>query len=314
MSKIGNIMNSYGNSFEVAIANTYSYNVMNAIKLPPNTFIVASPFSNNVDNGTYSLILTDSYGVPARITYCISEGNGLVYDDVLSIHIDKSTIKETNGSLKADIHEMFDHTVNLDKNPKPDVDYLNKISAKKHGVAKVDGSTIKSDNGEIYVETSSLDVASSGMKGILIGDGSKIMTSKGKMNLNVDNINHCDKSTYGVLKAENNSINISNGDISLNDKYFIGDSNIGLVKNDNNSITSTNGIFGINLSNFQKANASTAGTVKLGNEFVLNQNGQYSVNSFVDYANDINSMQNRIDSLNERIDNLADAINVELIV
>ena len=101
MSKLGNIKESYGKQYSIATANAASYIVMNGSNLPKNSIIISSPIDNeNEDMGTYSLIGVDNEGFPARLTYTIKEGNGIVTDnDILKIDIDDNTIKEDKNIL-----------------------------------------------------------------------------------------------------------------------------------------------------------------------------------------------------------------------
>ena len=94
MSKLGYISNSYGKQFNISVANTYSYNVLNGSNLPVNSIIIASNVNeNNNDTGSYSLIATDSVGSPVRLTYTIKEGNGLYYhSDKELVHISRNCV------------------------------------------------------------------------------------------------------------------------------------------------------------------------------------------------------------------------------
>ena len=107
MTSLGNIYSSYGKSFSVAVANTYSNVVLSSNNLPENTIIIASNVDDNYeDTGSYSLIVTDNYGSPIRLTYTISEGNGLYYsdkEDAISLNIDNDTIIYSYSGLKFNI-------------------------------------------------------------------------------------------------------------------------------------------------------------------------------------------------------------------
>ncbi len=82
MTKLSDIKNIYGKQFSVAIANTYSYNVLKASNLPKNTIIITAPFDSYTykDIDASSILITDSYGYCSRITYAIKQGNGLYAD------------------------------------------------------------------------------------------------------------------------------------------------------------------------------------------------------------------------------------------
>lgn len=307
MSKIGYIQNSYGSSFNVAIANTYSTNVLNSIKLPANTFIIAAPFDNEEqsDLGTYSLILTDSYGTPVRITYCIKEGNGFYNDDEhLYLHLDNSTLLETNDMLNVNLQNIIlDDSLKI-KNGKisVNIDSIGRTSNSEIGTIKVDGKTIKSDGGEIYVETSKLDFTNSSLYGIGIGDGVTLKTVQGKLSVKEYGLVHGTNSTYGFVKGDTTSIISNNGVLSLNQSYFINDSYIGIVKPDNITIKSTNGTLSIKQEGITKASSSNAGVVSLGSEFFTNANGQTSVSIQSNAAIDIDAIKQRIDNIHGRLD------------
>ena len=162
MSKLNDIYNSYGKTFGIAIANTYSYNVMNASGLPKNTLIVAAPNDSN----NCSLLITDYNGEPVRLTYNIISSNGLV-DNNGSISLETNSIfyENESGQLSIDIENLVDNTTIKDINGKFTVDTqeLAKASSTTYGVTKIDGATILSDDGKIYVNTQKLDKSKNSM-------------------------------------------------------------------------------------------------------------------------------------------------------
>ena len=114
MSQLGYIYNSYGTQFNIAVANTYAFNILNSnSNLPTNTIIISAPYDNK-DIGSYSLLATDNDGNPVRLTYTIQEGNGLNYkDDHLEINIDNDTIIEKENGLKVNLQNIIDNKSNI---------------------------------------------------------------------------------------------------------------------------------------------------------------------------------------------------------
>ena len=241
MSKLGYIKNSYGESFSVSIANTYSFNVLynSNTSLPHNSIIVSSNVDdNNEDTGTYSLIITDNYGSPVRLTYTIEEGNGLYYsveDDHLSLNIDNDTIiynKETGLSINLENHIPSIFSIENDDRIYINEDKLPVSSKNTLGITYIDEKTILSDDGNIYVNTSNLIYANNSTNeyGIVIGDGETIFIDNGKINLNVNSLSLASNSTFGLSKGDEHTIHSTDGVLSVitenlekatNDKYGI---------------------------------------------------------------------------------------------
>lgn len=314
MSQIGNIYNSYGHEFNIAIANTSSDNLMNAQYLPANTLIVAAEVDteSNEDIGKYSLVVTGYDGVPARLTYCIKEGNGLHYENgCMTLAIDNDTLSENAyGFLSANPELLtYDWSISyIDGRLCIDVEGLPRASANSFGVAKVDGFTIKSDYGVTTVDTSSLDMSADGIPGICIGDGITIVAHGGSLDANVDNFAKCTNSSFGVAKADNASIMSSYGSLSLDLAYFNDLNYPGLANVDMTTMKVSNGVISIDAEGLHKASASTHGTVKLGNEFGINDNGQAFVKDPIEVSSYVSSLENRISSINAELDAIEEEI------
>ena len=310
MSRINNIKTSYGNSFEIAVANTYSYNVMNATSLLSNSIIFSSPKDNDGnDIGAFSIMCTDNDGNPVRITYAVVEGNGLYADnDKLKLNLDKSLQENLNGELSLKLENIVDNTFSVDsKKIKLNIDSFPKASKTKLGIVKPDNLTIKANNGKINVDTSNLDLADNSIQGICIGDNITIKTINGNVELISNGLEKCSNTTYGVLKPDNVSIVSDNGTLSMNTAYLKNDDFGSLCKIDD-SLVSDEGTISININSLQKATYSTPGIVSLGNEFVVNQNGQVTLHAQSNLDSNINDLQSRIDSLDNRLTVIENAV------
>lgn len=312
MSQLGNITQSYGSSFEIAIANTTSENVINASILPPNTIIIAAPQTDNEDAGTFSMIVTDANKTPSRLTYNISLGNGITaYNDQLMLNIDDNVLLETSNDLDIDIIKLSYNSSIAKKNNKLSIsiDGMPKVSSKKQGVFKIDNFTIKSNNGTLYVDTNSLDLASSNSSGICIGDKKTIYASNGELNIINSGLDKCSSTKYGLAKTDGTSIVSVSGSLSISESYLISDTDYSLVKTDNNTIISSNGILSVNQNGLTKASTSTYGVVSVGNEFTINSNGQLVLNETANVNTYIVDLQNRIDNINSQLDDIENELN-----
>lgn len=280
MSRLNNIQSSYGKSFSFAIANTYSYNVMNASKLPASTMIVSSQLDNAYEDlGQHSVIVTDIDGNPVRLTYDITEGNGLKFtNDSLSISIDKRTIIEKDKKLQATFSRIIDNSTIKAFNDKIYVnkDNLEKTSSNNFGLAKVDGKTIKSDNGEIYVETEKLDHASNTLAGIIKPDNRTIISSNGVLSIVPNELTRGTNLTYGTVKVDGTTIISDNGTLHVTHDSLknLDNSGLRLVKADNDTLVQNNGIISVNENAIPYASQFSKGKVKIDDsQFYVDGNG-----------------------------------------
>ena len=271
MSKLGYIKESYGKSFTSAIANTYSFNVLGSAEgLPRNTFIVASNIDENgYDTGTYSLLITDPYGNPVRLTYTLQEGNGFYYSselDGIKLSLDKDTlIYSLDEGITLNIQNHLSDIFSIDgNNIYINEDKLPISDANTLGIGAVDNNTIISDNGFIYVNTSGLKYAnnSTNQYGIAIGDGDTINVDNGKISLNISSLHLASDTEYGLSKGDEHTIHSTNGTLSVvtenldkavSDKYGISKADgETVIVNDDKTIT-------VNESNLTKATSDTYG-------------------------------------------------------
>ena len=70
MSQLGNIKESFGKSFSIAVANTSSANISYNANLPKNTIIVSAQHNEeNEDIVGTALFVTDNTGAPILELY-----------------------------------------------------------------------------------------------------------------------------------------------------------------------------------------------------------------------------------------------------
>ena len=275
MSKLGYIDNSYGKQIKVAIANTYGSYVLSGSNLPVNTIIVSSPIDDeNNDIGTYSLFITDSLSNPIRLTYSISEGNGLNYSketDSLKLNIDNDTIIESNNKLSVNIKNIIDNNTIQYTNNKINVniDNLNKLTDNQRGLFKIDEKTIKSDEGKLYIDTENLRyVNQNTSNGICIGDGKTIFSNQGILSVNQTNLTVANEQEFGIVSGNSNNIKCEDGTISVVTSTLdkCNSNNGGIVKVDNLTITlNENHELHINTNNLNKLSSSNSGVFKYDN-------------------------------------------------
>lgn len=314
MSQLGNIRNSYGKPFIVAVANADVNTVMNATGLPKNAMIISSPYnkSNGEDIGTPALVITDSEGTPIILTKTIVPVNGLrAIGDVMRLDIDNNSIKvNENGALYIDLSDVFASIgFGRDNDGKLTIvtNDLQKASASKFGVVKLDGRTIKLQNGAIYVDTAAIDVAVIGIPGIVKGDNKTIKVVRGIPKVQTESLDKCSSSSFGVLRPDNATIVANDGILSIREQSMIDDTKRGLVKPDNMTITATNGTLSVNTQEFPKASTTQFGVVKTSSNIVSN-NGVVSVKDYDIASGKITSMQSRITAATEAIDSLEETI------
>ena len=318
MSKLGYIQSSYGKQFNIAISNTYTYNVLGGSNLPSNTLIVSSPVDDEGnDTGTYSISVTDYTGTPVRLTYTIIEGNGLKYsDDSISLNIDNASIIENEtGELSANLSYLIDnYTIKLnDNNVYIDLDNLNKISSSGVGLFKIDEKTIKSNEGSLYVDTSNLNYANEGISsGIVIGDGVTVNSDNGILSINQDNIQKSSPDSFGVVKVDNQTLNINEGVISVNtsnlDKCSY--SNYGVIKIDSSSIVlNTKNELSVNTSNLDKVSSTNSGVFKYDPNTFEISNDKLSVKGNSYFIKTINDIEENLPLIKQKINEIDTLLN-----
>ena len=312
MSKLGYIQESFGKQFNIAISNTYGYNVLGGNNLPSNTLIISSPVDeDNNDIGTYSLLVTDYLGTPIRLSYTIQEGNGLIYNnDSIELVIDNDTIVENNNQLSAYLFSLVDNDTIIVNEDKLDInlDNLNKISEDNRGLFKIDEKTIKSNEGELYVDTSSLNYANKNINsGIVIGDGLTINSENGILSVIQDSIYKSSKDNFGVVKGGNDTLNIENGVISVNTENLSKSNEIeyGIVKPDNITIgLNEKQELVINTQNLEKVSYTNGGIFKYDPEIFEINNDKLSIKNINKINEKLSNIKQNIDNLKLKIDDL----------
>lgn len=319
MAKLGYIYNSYGKQFNIAIANTFSYNVLNGGNLPKNSLIISSPYDDEVgDLGLYSLIATDYEGNAVRLSYCISEGNGLVYDnenDCISLNIDEKSIIDTKDGLKFDITYFIDNnTIKIEDDKICVNTYALPIASNtSFGVAKIDDDTIKTSNGKIYVNTTALDSADNGsyVYGIGRGDEKTIDTNYGKFRAVTENLGKANGETKGIAKADNFTTYIEDSKLKVDiSKLERGISNkYGIVKGDEETIKIQNEMLTAITENLQKSSESNFGISKIdGKSIKLNSEGAIYMDSYDTLINKIDEYRELKQNYDAKINDIREEI------
>lgn len=324
MSRLGDIYNSYGAKFSVALANTYSYNVANAALLPKNTIILASPYdvSINEDLGNVSMFVTDNDGTPVRLTYSISQENGLyVENDTIKMHLGDFLKENENNEISLDVENLIDNdTLVLDNGIiECKSKTLRTASRTQTGVFKIDNSTIKlSNNNQIYVDTQSLDLANNGSNspGILYSDSDEISISNGVVSI-TDDLRKCDSSTYGVCKTDGISIKSYSGVLSASIDGFNEASNndFGICNADNRTTYIDNdNVIHANFDSLNDVLVKPDGTTLDVNNGVLYVKVQNSINnSLLLMSSKISDLDLKISNLEERLRNATPVVRTQSI-
>ena len=280
MSSLGYIQNSYGKSINIAVANTYSYNVLSSGNLPDNTIIISSPLDeNNDDRGIFSVSMTDSSGQPVRLTYTLQEGPGMRYsNDSIKVEIDDFTIVENNKELLANVDNLIDNdTIYYNDKIKLNVNNLDKANKNISGVFKIDDDTVKIADDKLYVNTSNLKYANSdtNIPGIFIGDDKYITVNQGVISINQDMIDKANKESFGIVRGNNSTISINNGQINvITENLNKSDKdNAGIIMPDNKTIVlNENDELKVDISNLNKTSNIKAGVFKYDpNTFILDK-------------------------------------------
>lgn len=313
MSKLGNIYLSYGKQFNIAVANTYSDIVLSGSNLPSNTIIISSPLDDEEnDAGSYSLLITDSYGTPIRLSYNIKSGNGLTIDgDTLYLSIDNENIKSSDNNIYIDLQSLGNNFINTTNNIlSVNNDSIDRISDSVRGVCTVDDRSIKIDEGTIYINTDNLQYSdnSTSQYGIVVSSTNSFRIDNGVISLNQDNLPKSSNSTYGVCKANSNEVDIDSDSIlSINTSNLEKASKdlFGIIKNDNNKILSNNGVLSVNTSNLNAATSDRVGIISIDNNTIkLNSNGQITVSEYDTIKQDLDNLYSYISTDLEELNSI----------
>ena len=313
MSKLGNIYLSYGKQFNIAIANTYSNIVLTGSNLPVNTIIISSNIDeDNNDTGSYSLLVSDSYGTPIRLTYNITPGNGLNIDgDILKLNIDNDTIKDDGNGIYIDLSKFENNFINLNDNRfSINNNSIDIISNTDRGVCKCDNKTINIDEGIIYINTDNLEYSNNSTEqyGIFISSDDSLNINNGIISIVQDNLPKSSDTNYGICKVDSETIDIDdNSSLKVNTEN-LKKSNLndfGIIKTDGNKILSDNGVLKVNTYNLNIADENNFGIIKIDNDTIkLNESGQITSKKFKSISNDINKLYDNISNDLNELENL----------
>ena len=312
MSNLGNIKLSYGKQFNIAIANTYSNIVLAGSNLPANTIIISSNIDDNLnDTGSYSMLATDNFGNPVRLTYCIKQGNGLTTDeenkDVLILKLDNSTLKNNQGIHidLSSINENNIHTVNNKLTVNNDL--IQTASTLDRGIFAIDGKTVLLDD-VLYVNTDNLNYANNETLsyGIIKTTDDIVTLNNGVISIDETAIPHADNSEFGFAKGDESTTYIVDNMIQVNTDGLekANENEFGIISVDNEKIITDEGILSVKTENLSKATPSSKGIISIdGKSIKLNSLNQISINKYDTMMNGLNNLvediDNEINSLEE---------------
>lgn len=312
MSKIGYVTAQYGKQFNIAVANTYSYNILNGSNLPGGSFIISSNVDDNGnDTGSYALFVTDINGVPVRLTYTISQGNGLYYDDKkdsLKLNLDNDTLVADNNGIKFNIENHLSNDFVLEGNKiYVNTNNIPDASATVPGISSIDGRTIKTTNGQLYIDTDELQHSDTDSEtfGTTIGDGRTIYVENGHASLIVDSFTHASNDTWGVVTGDNRTVNIEDGTVSVVTKNLdiATENNLGISKPDTSTIVfDDDGNITVDENNFTIATSTKYGLASIDTQTLNVENSVISVKGYDEIVSKINELDNESTIYKNKID------------
>ena len=316
MSKIGYVFAQYGKQFNVAVANTYSYNILKGSNLPGGSFIISSNVDENGnDTGSYALFVTDANGNPVRLTYTIGQGNGLYYDDAndsLKLNIDNDTIVADENGLKFNIEKHLSNDFTIEGNKvSVNMNNIPDASTTTPGVSFIDGRTIKTSDGLLYVDTDELlhSDTESGTYGTAIGDGRTIYVENGEATLLVDSFTHADNDSWGVATSDNRTIEINEGTVSVVTRNLdiASENNLGISKPDVSTIVfDADGSITVNEDNLATATPANYGLASIDTQTLTSENSTISVKGYDEIIAKINELENEANNYNNKVTEYVD--------
>jgi len=311
MSKLGDIQNSYGKTFAIAVANASVKTIMDAATLPNNTLIISAQQNNEgVDTDTSCLIITDNEGTPVRLTYQFIPGNGIVVDNnYIYIGIDNKTIfEDTNGRLSVNCSKFVDDKtikVNTNKKLYIDINNLGIATENSLGLVKIDGETVNINmDGQLYVNTNNLLHASYDTAGIARGDNTTIITNDGTLSVNTENLAKATKDIPGIIKPDNDTIIINESSLHIvtANLQHATETQFGIGTGDGKTIITKDGVINVNEAGLAKCNNTLTGVVKLDNNTLKIDNNiaslanpnLYTDNYYTDLLKELDNIYNRV--------------------
>lgn len=307
MTRIGYIEQSYGEEITVAIANTYGNVVLKNKQLPQNTLIIAAkPNKYGYDEGSYSMIMTDSDGNGARLTYTIGVNNGLLplsgSTDSIGIVLDNKTIHAVNNVIKVNSSNIIDNTSLTLQSGSIGID-VDKISGKK-GTIRIDNDTIKISDDKIYVDTVSLNHATNSQHGVAKSDNDTIDIENGVISVNTYNLTKATAYEFGIAKPDGKSIILSDDKIKVNTNIKSTSSKFGFVKCDGTTLLSTNGVISINKDRIPKSSNNSFGIAKFDKDQFNIVNGEVSVKNYKNTVDSIIQCESKISEIEDFLNSL----------
>ena len=311
MIGISNISGCVGNNLNFAITDTNGSVLMNSNELPQNTLFISAPQNEaGMDNGIYSIFITDSNNNIARLSYTIIPGNGLILDkvnsDVLYFNIDNNTLVEKNNKLDINLNNIIDNNTIVNKKGKLSVTINNLpiATVDKAGVVSIDDDTIKYNNEEFYVNVNELTKATNTSPGIIKGDSNTIVINNGVISVNTNNLNKSTENKHGIIAIDNRTITavcgvigIKTENIKLTSEY-----DYGISQPDNNTIILNNNNQ-YEVGNLPYASQTTYGVVKTNNT-IDSKCGVIGVHNYNFFKESIVTLKNKIDEYNNIINKL----------
>lgn len=316
MSSLGNIRLSYGKQFNIAIANTYSNIVLAGSNLPANAIIISSNIDESLqDTGSYSIIATDNYGSPVRLTYCIKQGNGLITDDenkdVIILNIDNSTIKNIQGGLHIDLSSINENDIHVNDNKlEVNNDLIDIAATTNRGILAIDGKTIMVDD-TLFINTDNLKYSNNETLsyGIISSSDNIMKIDNGIISVEESNIPHAGEDSIGIATADDRTLTLSENMFNVNTDLLdkAKDDEFGIISVDDNKIKSDKGILYVNTDNLKKATVSEKGIVSVDGHSIKSD-GESKI-SVINYDEMLNSLEKLINNINDEYKSLDDIKN-----
>lgn len=320
MTQNNNIESTYGKPFSVSIANAAADVVMNAEGLPKSTIIVSTEYNETTmqDIGSQSLIMTDPNGQPFMLTYNIIETNGLhntKNPNAIKLDIDGVTLQTNEqGQLTFGLGSLVDNSVfskslnSLNVNSQA----IERATSTRYGVVRLDGRTIKEQNGKIYVDTSALDLATQNTDGIVTGDDNTIKTKHGVLSVDTQKLQKASDANYGVAKVDGTTLISNEGVVSVDMNAVSAlstSSGEKTLKADGTSVVSSNGVLSIDTAKLTKASSTNYGVAQIDpSTLYVDNNGSLRVKNYSSIVENINEYETTINELVDRITYLQNTI------
>lgn len=313
MSQLGNINSSYGHQFDIAVANTFAYNIEGALGLPENNMIISAPVDeNNEDLGYSNILFTDANGEAVRFTYSINPTNIHIDGDNVSVETSDVFDTDENG-LYVDMNRIVDNnTITYSGKLRVETSHLTKASTTHYGVGKIDENTLKVGiDGSLYVNTQALDKATNSSLGIVTSDNDTIDIIDGVVSVVTKNLVKGTEKEYGVIAPNGKTIISKDGtlyvnteslDVASRDRY-------GISSPDGKTIKSKGGVYSVVTENLNKANDTRLGVVRLDPKCFFIENGNVVVVGYKELLKSLKELGTKYNELETKATKLETLIN-----